>query len=132
VKIPSTVEGLDFSGYLRGGKNPSDGAALITCPHPFGQWSRKRGGREYRGIRTGRYTYVRDLEGPWILFDNRKDPYQFENLINRPDQAKLQAELDAILNRKLREAGDEFLPGSEYIKKWGYKVNASGTVPYKN
>ncbi len=45
--IPPTVEGLDYRGYLRGGKDPSDGAALIACLAPFGQWERRQGGREY-------------------------------------------------------------------------------------
>ena len=31
---------------------------------------------------------------------------------------------------KLKQQNDEFLPGEAYIKKWGYKVNADGTVPY--
>ena len=26
---------------------------------------------------------------------------------------------------------DEFLPGQEYIRKWGYKTDANGTVPYR-
>ena len=51
----------------------------MTCPAPFGQWSRKRGGREYRGVRTTRYTYCRDLNGPWLLYDNDSDPFQLNN-----------------------------------------------------
>ena len=74
VPIPRTVEGLDYSGYARGAPSPSDGAALISCVAPFGQWTSKLGGREYRGIRTLRYTYVRDQNGPWLLFDNQVDP----------------------------------------------------------
>lgn len=35
VHIPRTVEGLDYSGYLRGGRDPSDGAALIACYAPL-------------------------------------------------------------------------------------------------
>ena len=128
--IPPTVEGLDYSDYLRGGKNPSDGATLISCVAPFGQWTRKTGGREYRGVRTLRYTYVRDLTGPWLLFDNQKDPGQMNNLIGMAGPAGLQIKLDAILNRKLAEAHDQFLPAREYIKKWGYTVDAEGTVPY--
>ena len=130
VPIPKTVEGLDYSAYLLGGKNPSDGVALISCPTPFGQWERIHGGREYRGIRTSRYTYVRDLKGPWLLFDNETDPYQMKNLVNQPGSAKLQAELEATLARKLKATGDEFLPGAEYIKKWGYTVDQNGTVKY--
>jgi hypothetical protein len=40
--------------------------------------------------------------------------------------------LDAILQRKLRQQRDEFLPGMDYIGKWGYQVDDSGTVPYTN
>jgi arylsulfatase A-like enzyme len=130
VPIPRTVEGLDYSGYLHGGKDPSDGAALIACYAPFGQWDRVHGGREYRGIRTRRYTYVRDRTGPWLLFDNRTDPFQMQNLVNHPGHKKLQRELEAVLARKLKNSGDEFLPAEGYIRKWGYNVDANGTVPY--
>ncbi len=132
VRIPRSVEGLDFSGYIRGGKNPSDGAALIECITPFADWSRSRGGKEYRGIRTTRYTYVRDLNGPWLLFDNETDPLQMTNLVNHSAPTKLENDLDKILKRKLRQAHDEFLPGDSYIKRWGYETNASGAVPYTN
>jgi arylsulfatase A-like enzyme len=131
VPIPRTVEGLDYSGYLRGGKDPSDGAALIACLAPFGQWDRGHGGREYRGIRTRRYTYVRDRTGPWLLFDNRTDPYQIQNLVNHPSHKRLQRELEAALARKLKNSGDEFLPAEAYIRKWGYNVDVNGTVPYR-
>jgi arylsulfatase A-like enzyme len=132
VPIPPSVEGLDFSGYIRGGKDPSDGAALIMCPTPFGEWIRRQGGREYRGIRTGRYTYVRTLKGPWLLYDNQADPYQLRNLCDRPEDAALQANLEATLQRKLKHAGDEFLPGERYLRLWGYKTDADGTVKYTN
>jgi arylsulfatase A-like enzyme len=128
--MPRTVEGLDYSRYLRGGKDPSDGSCLISCIAPFGQWERRQGGREYRGIRTTRYTYVRDRSGPWLLFDNEADPYQLVNLVNRPDTSAVQANLEARLTRKLRKEADKFLSGKDYIRKWGYHVNENGTVPY--
>ena len=130
VPVPKTVEGLDYSRYLRGGKDPSDGAALIASLAPFGQWERRHGGREYRGIRTRRYTYVQDRTGPWLLFDNQADPFQMHNLVDQPDRARLLKTLDATLARKLRKSGDEFLPADAYTKKWGYTVDANGTVPY--
>jgi arylsulfatase A-like enzyme len=132
VRIPRTVEGLDYSGYLHGGKSPSDGATLISSVAPFGQWERRTGGREFRGVRTTRYTYVRGLTGPWLLFDNQTDPYQTNNLVQQPASAKVQAELEARLTRKLQASGDKFLPAAAYTKQWGYQVGAGGTVPYTN
>ncbi len=131
IAIPSSVEGLDYSGYARGGADPGDGATVIQCPNPFGEWIRSSGGREYRGVRNARYTFVRDLQGPWLLYDNETDPYQMNNLVNKPASAKLQSEMDALLAKKLKERGDEFKPGADYLAKWNYKVDANGTMPYK-
>ena len=130
IAVPKTVEGFDFTGYLRGGADPSGGAAVIQCASPFGEFTRAVGGREYRAVRTKTHTFVRDLNGPWLLFDNVADPYQLRNLVNDPAHAQLQAKLDAELERKLAEARDEFRPGADYIRKWGYAVNATGTMPY--
>jgi arylsulfatase A-like enzyme len=131
IAIPGTVEGLDYSGYVQGGDDPSDGAALIMCPQPFGQWTAsKHGGRAYRGLRTQRYTYTRTLDGPWLLYDNDRDPYQLENLVDKAAYAALVDELDGWLQRKLDAAGDVFLPGLAYIQQWGYVVDETGTVPY--
>ncbi len=143
IEIPDTVEGADFSDVLKQAEEPNNDAALISCPSPFGQWKRANGGREYRGIRTRRYTYVRDLNGPWLLYDNVQDPYQLNNLCNKPRHSKparrtslwvgrLQEKLESILSRKLKQTNDEFLPGPEYIKNWGYVVDESGTVRYSN
>lgn len=127
---PSSVEGTDFGDVLAGKAEGNAEPALIACYQPFGEWIRSHGGREYRGIRTERYTYVRDLSGPWLLFDNQTDPYQLENLCNKDSSPKLQSALDRELARKLKQLGDEFLPGEAYIRKWGYTVDATGTVPF--
>jgi arylsulfatase A-like enzyme len=131
IPIPKTVEGTDFAGHLRGGPAPGDGAALFACYAPFGEWTRTRGGREYRAVRTQRYTYVRALDGPWLLFDNEKDPYQERNLCGLAEHAALQAEMEALLKRKLAETNDDFQPGATYIAKWKYTTDKSGTVPYR-
>lgn len=132
IAIPKTVEGRDFSDVLMGRVRAPENAALISCPSPFGQWTRARGGREYRGVRTERYTYARDLNGPWLLFDNQTDPYQVNNLCSQPEHADLQRRLEKMLARKLKETHDDFLSGGDYIQKWGYQADASGTVRYTN
>ena len=85
-----------------------------------------------RAVRTPRYTYARDLKGPWLLFDNEQDPAQMENLVGRPERAALQAEMETRLQRKLRQTNDEFLPAKRYIEKWGYRTDQTGTIPYQN
>jgi arylsulfatase A-like enzyme len=133
VEIPKTVEGIDYSAYMKGAENPNrENAALMSCVAPFAEWNRLVGGKEFRGIRTPRYTYVRDLKGPWLMYDDEKDPYQKHNLIGVADASDEQAKLDAVLDAKLQSAHDEFKPADFYLTKWGYKdrVNNLGTLPY--
>ena len=130
IPIPGTVEGINYKPYLEGKEKVGD-ATLLTCVQPFGQWnSVEHGGREYRAIKTLQYTYARDLKGPWLLFDNAKDPYQMNNLVGNNEYATLQEDLEKQLSMRLKATGDEFLPGMDYIKKWGYPIDENGTVPY--
>jgi hypothetical protein len=75
---------------------------------------------------------VRDLAGPWLLYDNQTDPYQTNNLANQPKYSKLQAKLEAALTRKLKERHDDFLPGAAYAEKWGYQVDANGKTSVRS
>lgn len=125
-----SIQGLNYGPYLRGGADPSGGQALVMCIHPFGQFTVQDGGREYRGIVTERYTYVESLEGPWLLYDNQADPYQLQNLVQQPAAAAQQARLHAELHALLRARDDEFLPGTDYVARWGYTIDETGTVPY--
>ena len=120
LPVPDRVEGTDFSGYLLGKEDLDIKAGLIMCPVPFHQWSFQNNGREYRGIRTERYTYAKDLKGPWLLYDNEQDPYQLNNLVNRPEYALIQKDLEAELSRLLKKTGDEFREADYYMKKWNY------------
>lgn len=130
LPVPDTVAGSNYAPYLRGQSAAPAESALLACYHPFGEYHRTIGGREYRGLRTATHTYVRTLEGPWLLYDNVADPYQQQNMINRPEVALLQEALDQALKTKLSDLGDEFLPGMEYIQRWGYTVDETGTVPF--
>ena len=128
LPIPPTVAGRDFSPALRGEGVDSDGA-LLACFHPFGEWHRGIGGREYRGIRTARHTYCRTLDGPWLLYDNEADPYQMTNVIDRPEHAAAQRELDALLQRELDAIGDDFLPGMDYISAGAIRWTTAARFP---
>jgi arylsulfatase A-like enzyme len=130
LEIPDTVEGRDSSGaVLTDDVCSHDDAALLVFPWPFAPFSRDQGGREWRGVRTRRYTYVRDLKGPWLLYDNQADPYQLTNLCTTDSFSGIQKTLDEILMTKLRQTEDEFLPGEEYIRRWAYRVDQTGGYP---
>ena len=130
IEVPKSVEGKDFSQILLGKKKNDVTHTLISCVQPFGQWIRSKGGKEYRGLMTENYTYVRDLKGPWLLFDRTKDPFQLNNLVGQPSLAAIQSKLDRDLLNELKIRKDEFLPGLDYVKKWNYVIDANETVPY--
>jgi len=73
---------------------------------------------------------VKDLNGPWLMFDNKNDPYQMHNLVGNSKHLDLMESLDKILHDLLKGNGDEFLSGESYIRKWGYQVNENGTIDY--
>ncbi|HPF04344.1 MAG TPA: sulfatase [Bacteroidales bacterium] len=130
LPVPRSVEGYDRSATVRGRTKDRTDAVLIACYHPFGQYTRNIGGKEFRGVRTKQYTYVKDLDGPWMLFDNLNDPYQMNNLVDDPSTRKIRKGLEKDLRAILERTNDEFLKGEEYIKKWGYITDETGTVPY--
>ncbi len=125
-----SMQGLDYTPYLHGAADPSGGQALIMCIHPFGQFTRQDGGREFRGVVTHRYTYVEDRKGPWLLYDNQADPFQLHNRVHQTEVAALQADLHQALQNLLAAREDEFLAGDEYVRQWGYTIDETGTVPY--
>jgi arylsulfatase A-like enzyme len=128
IPKPATVEGDDLSGLVTGKQKMNDRAALIVNIAPFAEGFTVK---EFRGLRTTRYTYVRTIEGPWLLYDNQTDPFQLTNLVNSPAQKAVQDKLDKELNAKLTALGDEFKPKDYYLKTWGYKVTAKkGEIPY--
>jgi len=123
VEIPKSVEGLDYAPYMRGGENPNrQNAALVSCVSPFSEYNRLLGGKEYRGIRTERYTYVRDLKGPGCSTTTRRTRFKMTNLVGVASATDLQTKLDAVLNEKLKAAGDEFKPADFYLRSGDTKT----------
>jgi len=132
LAIPATVEGRDFSSLIRGDQEPTgDEAALLVMPAAFHEL-RLNGMKAYRGRRTARYTYVRDLDGPWLLYDNEADPYQMCNLIHSKEHAGLQADLERTLQARLDALGDEFLDGRSYLQRDGLDHYSEANDPCIN
>lgn len=132
MNVPKTVEGEDFSKPLIQGQDISNEGALIMIPVPFHEWQFMNGGREFRGIRTDRYTYVKDLAGPWLLYDNQIDPFQQNNLVDKPQYKNLQNSLEKVLQSKLKKTRDDFLPADYYMTKWNYLYDNKDSIRNEN
>ena len=123
LRVPDSVQGRD--GFRAPG---SERGTLISLPVPISE-ARRWGFAEYRGLRTERHTYVRSIRGPWLLYDNETDPYQMHNLCGQAAHKALERRLDSLLDARLREVHDDFLPAAEYVKRAGVghyrEVNAN-------
>lgn len=128
LAVPESIEGTDLSQALAGQVPYPEEAALVQAPVPFHQWSFQQGGKEYRAIRTERYTYARDLTGPWLLYDDQRDPYQMNNLVNDVAHAAIQQELEQVLRQKLGAVQDAFLPADAYMKQWNYRYDLEDSL----
>lgn len=127
LPIPVGVEGRDWSPFFRNERKPTgEEAALLVMPAEFTE-IRRNGMKAFRGLFTSRYTYVRNNDGPWLLYDNRLDPYQMRNLVNDPGSASILTTMELLLQTRLKEQGDEFLEGRTYLLRDGlthyYEVN---------
>ena len=128
VPIPDTVEGEDLARLFGGGAEEPDRAALFMMLAPFGA----RHFKAYRGLRTSRYSYVRDSDGPWLLYDNQDDPYQLKNLVNDQAYASVRHRLDSELLSQLQCNGDAFPTADKALDQWGYTVSENGEIPYRD
>ncbi len=109
LQISDYCEGDNLSHLLKGedGENPE--AALVMNAFP---WTSP----EWRGIRTERYTYARDITGKRFLFDNTIDILQQNNLAEtRCGDAVIDAlltRMEKLLAEKMKRAKDRFEPWS--------------------
>ncbi len=117
LAIPDSVQGRDLSGLVRG-QGPGRDAVVIMdiCT---GDEGFRQGVREWRGLRTARHTYARNIDRPWVLYDNEADPFQLRNLAADPAHAELREELDRRLAAELAGTGDAFRPWPELLRSLG-------------
>lgn len=129
LEKPDTCQGLDYGPHLVDQAPTPRDEVVMACYHPFGEFSRQKGGREFRGLRTPQHTYVETLHGPWLLFDNHKDPCQMDNLVGDSSYDSLRNELSERLRSRLADRGDQFEPSECYLARWGYNVDERGVIP---
>ena len=124
IKIPKSIEGEDLSKFMESTDPGKDQAALFMNICPFTQ---EHVYKEYRGIYTNLYSYVRTLTGPSMMYDMVNDPYQMNNLLGNKDYEKIERSLDKKLFKELEKIDDDFKPREYYLKKWNLQLNRNGT-----
>lgn len=118
INIPESIEGYELSSIIYSPSSEKERAALYMNPAPFGIMYDIE---EYRAVRTASYTYVKTPEGPAMLFDNKKDPYQLKNLVDEKAYSEISTKLDAELKQELSRIGETTIHSREYyLKKFGY------------
>ncbi|GAB3758507.1 sulfatase family protein [Microlunatus parietis] len=115
---PVGADGQDLSDRLRAGARLRDEVIIgnwVSCDNGFDQ-----GIGEWRGLITEDVTYARTVDGrPWLLYDDRNDPWQQDNLVEAPDAAARVATADAELAALLAAAEDQFLPADRLLEHVG-------------
>jgi len=119
VDVPAAMEGRDLSAAAVG--DARDERPRLVC---IGEMvccdqAVREGLVPWRGVRTERHTYVRNLEGPWVLYDNETDPYQLRNLVDDPARRPVRDELEAELGRWMERLGDSVVPADELLGRLG-------------
>jgi arylsulfatase A-like enzyme len=108
LPVPEHCSGHDFSSFIREGKNPPKTEMVFLMNEQGPPTRQEVNVQTYRGVRTATHTYAIQLDGRWCLYDNRKDPYQMNNLIKDPSQQALIKKLEAALTAWSKSTGDPF------------------------
>ncbi len=115
VGIPDEVDGVDMSQVVLGEKYVTRDNVLLA--NYTSNWDFLQTGTnwpEWRGVFTGRHTYVKWLTGEEELYDNGIDPCQMRNRVGDQDWFLTLQDLRERLRVLLLEAHDDFRPGNEY------------------
>lgn len=129
INIPHTIEGKDISSVVKNPGKEKDRAVIFMNVYPTALTSFP----EYRAIKTNRYTYIKTTEKAIMLFDNISDPYEMNNLLDKPEFSKLQNKMEKQLQKELKAIGDQdFKESRYYLDKFGFHdiAEKKGAVLY--
>lgn len=107
IDAPKKCGGRDFSAQLRGTSAPIlDPQFIMHISKTNSMLGDRHPAPLFRGLRTEGFTFALQPDRPWILFDNKSDPYQLRNLIKNPSTLELQRALRSELLLRMSLAND--------------------------
>ena len=131
TEIPDAMEGDDLSALILGDESAAPDSVFINfapdvhcIPSP-----------PFRGVVTRTHTYAETVEGPWLLYDDKADPFQKNNLISwsnrdNPEIVALQQEMHKKLAYWLERTNDPFEDGDTVSDKY-QPGHVGGVLPLK-
>jgi len=111
IDIPLFCDGQDFSPTIYGQKGPDPESQFIMqignarLKGDINKWHTPF----FRGVRSKRYTYTVNNNGPWQLFDNLLDPYQENNLSKDANYTEVSKQLQKELDYWIEKAENPFM-----------------------
>lgn len=124
IPVPGNMQGTDLSRVALGETKEGPDAVLLQIFVPFHPDQITEG---WRGLVTADHTYARHKDGPWLLFDDRKDPQQMKNLVDDPSSGSLIKQLDDKLSALMKKHGDDWSFDSDALVEEGGRLYKHGT-----
>jgi len=116
LNVPKDAEGMNLSHCALGGKGPEPEAAFLQNTGACAAWEN---GHEWRALRDKRYTYaIYRVDKAELLFDNRNDPDQMQNLARDPKLKDTLEHFRRMLKGKMESLNDSFQACTWYRDKW--------------
>jgi arylsulfatase A-like enzyme len=102
VHIGCGDDGTDRSPWLLGKAKPADDEAVFMVLNDYrgptpGPW---------RGVRTAQHNFARTEEGPFLLTDVRRDPWEMDNLVKK--EPELVRKLDEMTLAMIKKYEDRW------------------------
>jgi arylsulfatase A-like enzyme len=132
VPVPTEMQGCDLSAEIASGAGCSETLerAVYLSEAVAGGQAQMQGILPWRGIRTPDWTYARNLEGPWLLFNNNDDPWQLQNRVSDSGYANVRRELDHHLDELTAVADDPLYPPEELFEYLGLGIGWAALQRY--
>jgi len=116
LPIPEETEGMDASHLVMGRAGPEPEAAFLQNNGACAAWE---DGYEWRALRDKRHTYaVYRRDGKELLFDNRGDPGQMNDLAGTEAAQPMLARFRDLLKTQMTNIRDTFECCSWYRDHW--------------
>jgi len=116
LQVPEDVEGMDLSHCAIGGGGSEPQAAFLQNTGACAAWE---DGHEWRALRDKQYTYVvYRVDKSELLFDNKNDPYQMNNLAGNAQYKENLDRFRGMLTHKMESLNDTFEKCTWYRDNW--------------